>query len=116
MDHFYAATTISVGNGEKTLFREVPWLNGAAPKDIEPLVYVISLRKKWNIKKSLTNDAWIAKINMNANITMEHIQQFVTLWALLQEINLVEDLIDTITWKLKRAEYTRPNPPTRRNS
>jgi hypothetical protein len=40
---------------------------------------MISLSRKWNIKKALTNDVWIRKINMNANITMEHIGKFVTI-------------------------------------
>jgi hypothetical protein len=52
MDLFYAATTITLGNGEKTPFWGVPWLNGAKPIDISPPIYKISTRKSWNVKKS----------------------------------------------------------------
>jgi hypothetical protein len=61
----------------KLLFGKASWLNGATTMDIAPLVYMISLSRKWNIKKALTNDVWITKINMNANITMEHNGKFV---------------------------------------
>jgi hypothetical protein len=37
---------------------------------------------------------------MNANISMEHIRQFFILWSVLQEVNLVEEVMDTISWTL----------------
>jgi hypothetical protein len=36
MDLFYASTTITLGNGEKTPFWKAPWLNGLKPIDIAP--------------------------------------------------------------------------------
>jgi hypothetical protein len=38
MNFFYATTTISVGNGKKTPFWEVPWLNGIKQEDNIPLL------------------------------------------------------------------------------
>jgi hypothetical protein len=38
-DLFAAATRVNIGNGEKALFWEAPWLNGQRPKDIDPLIY-----------------------------------------------------------------------------
>jgi hypothetical protein len=61
---------------------------------------MISLPKTWNVKNSLSNDSWNAKINMNTNISMEHIRQFFILWSRLQEVNFVEDVMDTISWTL----------------
>jgi hypothetical protein len=34
MEIFYAATTITLGNGRKTPFWHAPWLEGKRPKDI----------------------------------------------------------------------------------
>jgi hypothetical protein len=39
---------------------------------------------------------------MNANTSMEHIRQFFILWSLLQEVNLVVDVMDTISWTLTK--------------
>jgi hypothetical protein len=39
MDIFYAATTITVGNGRKTLFWHAPWIQGRALKDIAPKIF-----------------------------------------------------------------------------
>lgn len=46
MDLFYAATSITVGNGQKTLFWEAPWLDGNKPKDLAPLIFEASKTKK----------------------------------------------------------------------
>jgi hypothetical protein len=53
MNLFYAATTITVGNREKTPFWEVPWLNNSRPIDIAFLIFKISSRKKWKVKHTL---------------------------------------------------------------
>ena len=43
MDLFYAATTISVGNGRKTNFWDAPWIDGLKPtKYIVPIIYLAS--------------------------------------------------------------------------
>jgi hypothetical protein len=51
-----------------------PWLNALRPRDIVVLVFMILLINKWNANAALANDAWIAKMNMNADISMEQIQ------------------------------------------
>jgi hypothetical protein len=107
MSLFYAATTIMVGNGEKTPFWEAPWLNISRPIDIAPLIFKISSRKKWEVKQALHNDAWISKINMNVEFTLDYIRQFVDLWNQLHGINLHEDMIDDIKWNLtENGQYT----------
>jgi hypothetical protein len=46
MGLFYAGTTILARNGEKAPFWDAPWLKGAKPSDIAPLIYKTSNRKK----------------------------------------------------------------------
>jgi hypothetical protein len=46
MNLFYAATTITIGNGEKTPFWEAPWLNESRPIDIEPLIFQDFFKKE----------------------------------------------------------------------
>jgi hypothetical protein len=31
-------------------------------------------KKKWSFKKVLSHDAWISKINMDVNLSMDHIR------------------------------------------
>jgi hypothetical protein len=44
MNTFYAATTIVLGNGQKTHFG-TPWLDRRKPKDIAPKMFESSERK-----------------------------------------------------------------------
>jgi hypothetical protein len=100
MDLFYASTTIYLGNGVKTPFWTAPWINGCKPLDIAPRIYTISIRKKWNVKKALHNNAWISKINTKVEITFEHIRQYISLWVNLADVTLQEDIDDEISWNL----------------
>ena len=53
MDFFYASTTIIVGNGAKTPFWDSPWLLGRKPKDIAPLIFQASKRKRLTLRQAL---------------------------------------------------------------
>jgi hypothetical protein len=49
------------------------------------------------------NDAWISKITMNANLSINHICQFVSLWTILRHVTLSGDVKDEITWTLSES-------------
>jgi hypothetical protein len=107
MSFFYAATSITIGNGERTSFWETPWLNGNKPKDIAPLIFLASRTKRWNIKKSMENNAWIGKIALNEDFSLEHAAQYVSLWIQLSHIRLTCDMEDSISWRLTtNGKYT----------
>jgi hypothetical protein len=72
MSIFYAATTITLGNGCKTPFWHAPWLGGRIPRDIALKKFECSKRKNW----SMHGDAWILKVNLDNNFTIEHLTQF----------------------------------------
>jgi hypothetical protein len=54
MSLFYAATTIFIGNGEIAPFWDLSWLGGEKPKDIAPLIYEASKKKKCTWRKPCT--------------------------------------------------------------
>jgi hypothetical protein len=106
MNLFYAATKISVGNGAKTPFWDVPWLDGENPKEIAPLIYMSSKRKSWNVKAAMHNHEWAAKIEGSTEFNYEHVVQFVKLWTNLERVHLDKDIEDGITWTLSaNGEY-----------
>jgi hypothetical protein len=107
MEIFYAATTIALGNGQKTPFWHAPWLGGKKPKDVAPQIFKICKRKKWTVANALKDDEWIRKLSNVATLSIDHITQFVQLWVLIQNVHLTEDVEDDIHWKLtNNGEYS----------
>ena len=98
-EFFYASTTITVGDGAKTPFWDSPWLLGRKPKDIAPPIFAASTRKNWKVREALKGNAWILKISHIAVVFAAHIQEFFTLWMLLNDFHLHEQTEDTIVWK-----------------
>jgi hypothetical protein len=70
---FYAATTISLGNGRKTPFWHAPWLHGLMPKDIAPKIFEICNRNNWKVTQAIHEDEWIRKLSIEATISIDHI-------------------------------------------
>lgn len=81
MDIFYAATTITLGDGGKAPFWHAPWLDGCKPKNIDPLIFACSYKKKSHVKEALTDASWVASVWLDENFTTEHFSQFVILWS-----------------------------------
>jgi hypothetical protein len=100
MEIFYAATAITLYNGRKTPFWHAPWVHGRMPKDIASRSFDICKRKKWTVTQALHNDEWISKLSDWATISIEHLTEFVQLWALIQRVHLDEEVDDDISWKL----------------
>jgi hypothetical protein len=100
MDIFYAATTITLGNGKKTPFWKAPWLQGMKTIEIAPLIFAASKRKNWKVSQELCDDAWVTKIVLYNSFAMEQLTQFIDLWTLISNISLVPEEDDDIVWKL----------------
>jgi hypothetical protein len=71
-----------------------------APSLLTPLIYKISTRKNWNVKKAMSDNGWISKIKMDVEFTLEHIRQYISLWSKLAEVTIHDDHKDEITWNL----------------
>jgi hypothetical protein len=97
---FYAATSITLGNGRKTPFWAAPWLGGRKPIDVALLIYNISKRKSWKVCDALNGNAWVHKITLDQNFSMDHLLQFVELWSLLLHVHLDDQVEDSISWNL----------------
>lgn len=74
---FAAATRISLGDGKTTKFWFSAWLFGEAPKDIAPLIFASSFRKKQTVFLALQNGRWVQDINLTTGFSVPHIEQFV---------------------------------------
>ena len=46
------------------------------------------------------SDEWINKIDISAGLNVKHITEFFSLWDLLSEVHLNNEVSDTILWKL----------------
>uniref|UniRef100_A0ACD6AK31 Uncharacterized protein n=1 Tax=Avena sativa TaxID=4498 RepID=A0ACD6AK31_AVESA len=99
-DLFAAATTVIVGDGEKVLFWEASWLDGMRPKDVAPLIFEISRKKKCSVLCALHNDFWVSQINTQNGLSLEHLEQFYKLWEKLVNVSLHPQRPDAISWKL----------------
>ena len=60
---FAACTHIHLGNGKKTDFRRAGWIHGRRPKDIAPLLFAKTKKKKRSIADALFNNNWIRDLN-----------------------------------------------------
>jgi hypothetical protein len=105
MELFYAATTITVGNGSKTPFWFAPWLEGKKPIEVAPLIFASSKRKNWKVAQALLDNAWVNKVALGEDFTFEHLAQFIELWTLIQNFNLNENVEDDISWKLTESGH-----------
>jgi hypothetical protein len=101
---FAAATNVTIGNGKRALFWEASWLQGKRPKDIAPLIFDISKKRKCSVRKAMENEFWVSQINMQDGISFDHIVQFSKLWEMLQDVQMDNDTTDEISWKLSNDE------------
>jgi hypothetical protein len=98
---FQAATTINVGNGEKINFWHDKWLQNTCPKDIAPLCFNLAKRKQRSVKTELTNNSWL--LSFRQITTIEEISDLVQLGGMLQNVQLLPQTNDDITWNLNES-------------
>jgi hypothetical protein len=102
-----ACTTITLGDDRKTSFWSSGWLQGRRPKDIAPLLYHKSRRKKRTVAEALQNNAWLRDLDYRTGFTTTYLSQFVALWNLVKDTELRWGHQDRITWtQTPHGEYT----------
>jgi hypothetical protein len=82
MEVFYAATQIIIGNGCKTPFWEAPSLMGESLR-ILCLSFSPFQKKAWKVNQAMKDNAWVGKVTIGDNFSLEHLTQFVELWVTL---------------------------------
>jgi hypothetical protein len=82
------------------------WLQGRRPKDIAPLLYGKSKKKKWAVAKALHDNAWLRGLDYRTSFTTTHLSQLIMLWNLMKDIALRQDQEDHITWTQSPQKYT----------
>jgi hypothetical protein len=72
------------------------------PKDIAPLIFDLSKRKKCTVAKALEDNFWVSQINKQDGLSLEHIVQFAKLLEALDGVHLQNKVTDTIIWNLTK--------------
>jgi hypothetical protein len=85
---FANCTRITLGDGAKTSFWHSGWLEGLMPKDIAPLLYAKSARKKRTVAQAFHDSNWIRDLNFRSGNTTTHVMEFASLWNLVDRTSL----------------------------
>ena len=94
---FAAATTITVGNGERISFWENAWLHGRRPRDIAPAVYNISKKKNRSLREALANNNWVHDLDLhNERFSAVHFSEYCDLWRQVSHVTLQPDIPNNI--------------------
>nr|ADB85299.1 putative retrotransposon protein [Phyllostachys edulis] len=97
---FAAVTRVSLGDGQTASFWYSAWLCGEAPKALAPLIFEISKGRNKTVASGLQDGRWVQDINIQGGLSIDHIRQFVDLWAKINRIHPVFGSQDDIDWKL----------------
>jgi len=72
-------------------------LQGEAPATLYPALYKHNKRKNRTVKDAVIGNKWIQDIDYNMTVTL--LTQFIALWQRLQPITLRPEEKDSITWR-----------------
>jgi hypothetical protein len=104
---FASCTSITIGDGSRASFWHSGWLQGSRPKDIAPLLFAKSRKKRRNVASAIHENTWVRDLQHLTGLTPAHLLEFVTLWNLVDQSRLQPQQEDKITWTLTpKGEYT----------
>ena len=95
---FNASTIVTVGDGMKTQFWHHSWLDGEAPKNLALHLFELARRKNKSMQQELYTHSWIRALRGRIT-TATHVEEFVSLWIRLQNVQLQLEEQDSIVWK-----------------
>lgn len=105
---FQASMTVEVGNGARTVFWTVCWINGSSVQQIASEVWCAVLdkvRKGRLVADALAQDRWVDDIT--GALSRQGIRQYLHLWDIMQEISIAPQRDDKFIWKwTKNQQYS----------
>ena len=95
---FTAATSISLGNGEKAGFWTCSWANGQPLRDVFPRLFKHSRRKSRSVRAALVDDSWIR--DLAHRDTAPLLQDVLSMARMIASVRLMlnPQVDDTIRW------------------
>lgn len=94
---FQASTIIHIRNGQKAKFWTDSWLEGCTVKELAPLIFRLAKRRTKCVSLELQNNHWMS--GLHTITTIKEIDELVQLGGKLQNVALLHDIPDDITWK-----------------
>jgi hypothetical protein len=97
---FQAATSSVLGDGETTLFWLDNWLHGSSVRQLAPAVFAAmpKRRRHTTVAEALHDRAWVRQIT--GPRTMRLVIEFISLWSMVEQVQLSPGVPDTFTWCL----------------
>jgi hypothetical protein len=100
MELFHCPAKATIGDGSHASFWNDPWADGISPKCIAPSIFALSNRKMLNVRNSITDNASVLHLDTSGDLSVQHLQEFTNLWAYTLQLNLRDDVLESIIWKL----------------
>lgn len=88
---------VTIGNGELASFWTPSSIGGWTPKTIAPTLFKKKKRENVTVQKAPQDNYWISHIT--PLLTPLEINEYVTLWEAIGQIQLDENREDTIYWR-----------------
>jgi hypothetical protein len=88
---FYYSTTVTVGDGAKTLFWKDRWIKGQSIAELATsLINVVGPRTRSirTVKEALQHSSWVRDIK--GSLTVQVILDYLLIWDLMEEVTLTE--------------------------
>jgi len=89
----------------KTQFWHHSWLDGEAPRNLAPHLFGLVRRKNRLVQHELHNHTCIRALRARIT-TVTHVEEFVSLWIRIHNIQLQPGVQDSIAWKWRHATYS----------
>jgi hypothetical protein len=100
LDMFHASVSVELGNGRRCYFWTDRWLQGSSIKELAPNLFkAVSnvARRRRLVAEGIPENKWVSDIV--GALTLEVLHEFLVIWDLVQDVNLIAEREDAFIWK-----------------